>query len=222
MEIRENLNSVLSSLKSGVNLIAVSKTKPVEAILKAYQAGQRSFGENKVQELMQKIDDLPHDIQWHFIGNLQRNKVKYLDDRIFLIHSLDRPSLARAINKNAEKKGFIQKVLLEVNIGHDENKGGVLPQDFQELVRSVRELPNLHVKGLMAVIPETGDEALQKEYFCKMNDLFLQEKARSGPLYEMEILSMGMSGDYQAAMACGSNMVRIGSAIFGERDYGPK
>lgn len=222
MGIRENLKTVLSTLEPDVSLIAVSKTKPAEDIREAYAAGQRSFGENKVQELMEKVDQLPEDIQWHFIGNLQRNKVKYLDERIHLVHSLDRPSLARALDKNARSKGFVQKVLLEVNIGREENKGGALIEDLPELIRIVRDLPGLHVKGLMAVIPETQDEAVQKDYFSRMARLFEQEKEHTGPRYEMEILSMGMSGDYRMAMACGSNMVRIGSAIFGARDYGPK
>ena len=220
MELKDNLQQVLNTLKPGVTLVAVSKTKPEEAILEAYEAGQRDFGENRVQELVGKIDHLPQDIRWHFIGNLQRNKVKYLDERIYLIHSLDRASLAKEINKNAKKKGFVQKVLLEVNIGGEESKGGISPEDLPKLIEAVQKLPNLHVKGLMAMIPETSDVEEQKKYFTKMAELFKQEKAKTGPQYEMEILSMGMSGDYKAAMDCGSTMVRVGSAIFGARDYG--
>lgn len=219
MEIKHNLDQIRTTLAPDVRLIAVSKTKPVEAVREAYEAGQRAFGENKVQELMQKIDQLPADIEWHFIGNLQRNKVKYLDERIHLIHSVDRISLAQEIDRQARKKGYIQNILLEVNIGREENKGGALPEDLPELTAAVRELPGLHVKGLMTVIPETEDEAEQRAWFQAMQELYRKEKAKEGPRYEMEILSMGMSGDYQTAMACGSTMVRIGSAIFGARDY---
>ena len=220
MEIKDNLQQVLDTLKPGVTLVAVSKTKPEEAIVEAYEAGHRDFGENRVQELVGKIDHLPQDIRWHFIGNLQRNKVKYLDERIYLIHSLDRASLAKEINKNAKKKGFVQKVLLEVNIGGEESKGGTPPKDLPKLIEAVQKLPNLHVKGLMAMIPETSDLEEQKKYFSEMADIFKKQKEKTGPLYEMEILSMGMSGDYKAAMDCGSTMVRVGSAIFGARDYG--
>lgn len=220
MEIKNNLKNVLETLKPGVTLVAVSKTKPEPAIIEAYEAGQRDFGENRVQELVEKIDHLPQDIRWHFIGNLQRNKVKYLDERVYLIHSLDRASLAKELNKNAKKKGFIQKVLLEVNIGGEESKGGISPKDLPTLIETVKKLPHLHVKGLMAMIPETKDVEEQKKYFTEMAEIFKKEKDNTGPQYEMEILSMGMSGDYKAAMDCGSTMVRVGSAIFGARDYG--
>ena len=220
MEIKDNLKNVIETLQPGVTLVAVSKTKPEAAIIEAYEAGQRDFGENRVQELVEKIDHLPQDIRWHFIGNLQRNKVKYLDERVYLIHSLDRASLAKELNKNAKKKGFIQKVLLEVNIGGEESKGGISPNDLPKLIEAVKKLPHLHVKGLMAMIPETKDVEEQKKYFTEMAEIFKKEKDKTSPQYEMEILSMGMSGDYQAAMACGSTLVRVGSAIFGARDYG--
>lgn len=220
MTIQENLDQIRATLPEGVELIAVSKTKPVEAIAEAYAAGQRLFGENKVQELMSKVDALPSDIQWHFIGNLQRNKVKYLDERIHLIHSLDRVSLALELERNAARKGYVQNVLLEVNIGREANKGGALPEDLPELIAAVRSLDHLHVRGLMAVIPETEDETRQKEYFQAVQSIFQAEAEKAGPRYEMTILSMGMSGDYRIAMECGATLVRIGTAIFGARDYG--
>lgn len=220
MDIAQNLAAVRATLKPGVTLIAVSKTKPEEAILEAYAAGMRAFGENKVQEMIRKAEHLPHDIAWHFIGNLQRNKVKYLDERVALVHSLDRESLAAELNKNALKKHYIQDVLLEVNIGRDPNKGGCLPEQLPHLIQVVRNLPAVRVKGMMTVIPETGDESQQKEYFCQVKDLFEQEALQQSDSYQMQILSMGMSGDYRAAMECGSNLVRIGTAIFGARNYG--
>ncbi len=219
MGIRENLETITGTLKDGVTLIAVSKTKPEEALLEAYEAGQRHFGENKIQEMVLKMEHLPKDIRWHFIGNLQRNKVKYLDERVYLIHSLDRESLAVELNKNALKKGYIQNVLLEINIGREENKGGCLTEDLPALIRTVRQLPALRVQGLMAVIPDTDNAELQKHYFSAMKALFEKEGQIKDERFEMKILSMGMSGDYQMAMECGSTMVRIGSAIFGARDY---
>lgn len=219
MGIRENLESINRTLQDGVTLIAVSKTKPVEALSEAYAAGQRHFGENKIQEMVLKMDELPQDIKWHFIGNLQRNKVKYLDDRVYLVHSLDRESLAVELNKNAMKKDYIQNVLLEINIGREDNKGGCLVEDLPALIRTVRQLPALHVKGLMAVIPDTQDPNRQREYFSAMKALFDRESLNQDDRFEMKILSMGMSGDYRTAMECGSTMVRIGSAIFGARDY---
>ena len=219
MGIREQLEIINGTLQDGVTLIAVSKTKPVEAILEAYGAGQRHFGENKIQEMVLKMEELPGDIRWHFIGNLERNKVKYLDDRVYLVHSLDRESLAMELNKNAMKKGYVQNVLLEVNIGREDNKGGCLIEDLPALVACVRCLPALHVKGLMAVIPDTQDPKAQAQYFTAMKELFDRYRQTEDEGFEMKILSMGMSGDYKTAMACGSTMVRIGSSIFGAREY---
>lgn len=219
MGITENLKDIQRTLKEGVTLIAVSKTKPSEAIMEAYEAGQRDFGENKMQELLTKIDELPLDIRWHFIGGLQRNKVKFLDHRVALVHSVDRESLAAAVSRNAVNKGYVQDILLQVNIGREKSKGGCLPEEFEHFVETVKALPGLRVLGLMALIPDTEDEREQTAWFRAMEDIFKKEKRSETPTYQMEILSMGMSGDYHAAMACGSTMVRIGSAIFGARDY---
>lgn len=219
MDIARNLAAVRATLEPGVTLIAVSKTKPEEAIMEAYAAGMRTFGENKVQEMMRKAESLPKDIEWHFIGNLQRNKVKYLDERVALVHSLDRESLAVELSRNAVKKHYIQDVLLEINIGRELNKGGCLPEDLPHLIEAVRKLPALRVRGMMTVIPETGDPARQRDYFSQVRTLFEQEMRHASESYQMQILSMGMSGDYRAAMDCGSNMVRIGTAIFGARNY---
>lgn len=222
MGIKENLNDINSTLREGVTLIAVSKTKPKEAIMEAYEAGQRDFGENKMQELTVKMGELPADIRWHFIGGLQRNKCKFLDERVALVHSVDRLSLANALDRNARNKGYLQDILLQVNIGREKSKGGCLPEELASLAERVKELSGLHVRGLMALIPDTAEEAEQKKYFNAMQELFLKEKTRETDRYEMKILSMGMSGDYKAAMECGSTMVRIGSAIFGARDYSIK
>ena len=219
MGIRENLQEITETIPQGVTLIAVSKTKPIEALVEAYEAGQRNFGENKIQEMVLKMEELPGDIHWHFIGNLERNKVKYLDDRVYLVHSLDRESLAIELNKNALKKGYVQNVLLEINIGREDNKGGCLTEDLPSLINTIGQLSALHVRGLMAVIPDTSDKEKQAHYFKAMKELFDQYQLVRGERFEMKILSMGMSGDYQSAMACGSTMVRIGSAIFGARDY---
>lgn len=219
MGLKENLNEIRGTLTEGVTLIAVSKTKPLEAIRGAYDLGQRDFGENKMQELRRKMQELPEDIKWHFIGNLQRNKVKFLDGQVTLVHSVDRLSLASAMDRNARNKSYVQDILLQVNIGREESKGGCLPEELADLAKKVNELKGLHVRGLMAIIPDTEDETMQKRYFSAMHELFLKEKVKENESFEMKILSMGMSGDYKAAMECGSTMVRVGSAIFGARDY---
>lgn len=219
--MEEKLKNIRQSLKDGVSLIAVSKTKPMEMIKEAYDLGQRDFGENKVQELREKIELLPSDIRWHLIGALQRNKVKYLDERTYLIHSVDRIDLLKEISKNGDKKGYIPNILLEINIGREENKAGVLEEDLKALVEEAKRTKNVNVRGLMTVLP-ICDEAEQRVYFKKMKGIFDDLKKEEEENFKMEILSMGMSGDYMMAMEEGANMVRIGSKIFGERDYSKK
>ncbi len=221
MSIKENLNDVKVQLKAGVVLVAVSKTRPEEEILKAFLAGQRDFGENKIQELVRKMDALPEEINWHFIGGLQTNKVKYLDKRVKLVHSVDRVKLAEELDKNAQRKNYSQNCLIEINIGREVNKAGVMPEDLAELVQAIKGMDNLNVMGLMAVIPICGEEE-QRQYFTRMKLIFEDLKNHETDHFKMEILSMGMSGDFKMAMECGSTMVRIGTAIFGERDYTAK
>ncbi len=221
MGIKENLYEVRETLPENVTLIAVSKTRPAEDIKEAYESGQRDFGENRVQELREKIEELPGDIRWHLIGQLQRNKVKYLDERTYLIHSADREDLLHEIDKNAGKKNYIQDCLLEINIGREENKAGVLLEILPELVMEAKKLKNIRIKGFMTVLPICGEEE-QKKYFEMMKDLFEEYKKEETDNFRMEILSMGMSGDYEEAVKNGSNMVRIGTRIFGKRAYPEK
>lgn len=221
MGIRENLENIRKTLKSGVTLVAVSKTRSIEEITEAFTAGQVDFGENKIQELMAKMEKAPAGIKWHFIGGLQSNKVKFLDERVALVHSLDRMKLLEDIDRNAKKKNFIQNCLIEINIGREENKAGIMTEDLDELVEAAKSKENIKILGLMAVIP-ICDEEDQRKYFTKMKEIFDELKKTETQNFTMKILSMGMSGDYITAMECGSDMVRIGTAIFGERDYSVK
>lgn len=215
--IKENYEAIRRQLPEGVTLVAVSKTKTVEDIRTAYAAGVRDFGESKVQELEEKQPQLPGDIRWHFIGGLQTNKVRKIIGKTHLIQSVDRISLAQEIEKRAVKAAVVVDVLLEVNIGAEENKGGVLVEDLPELIRSVSEMPHIRVKGLMAIIP-LGEEAQNRYWFQEMRKLFedLKQEEREG--FSMDILSMGMSGDFATAVEEGANMVRIGEGIFGKRN----
>lgn len=215
--IKEKYEAIRRQLPEGVTLVAVSKTKTVEDIRTAYAAGVRDFGENKVQELEEKQPQLPGDIRWHFIGGLQTNKVRKIIGKTHLIQSVDRISLAQEIEKRAVKAAVVVDVLLEVNIGAEENKGGVLVEDLPELIRSVSEMPHIRAKGLMAIIP-LGEEAQNRYWFQEMRKLFedLKQEEREG--FSMDILSMGMSGDFATAVEEGANMVRIGEGIFGKRN----
>ena len=193
-------------------LVAVSKTKSNEEIMKAYDLGIRDFGENYVQELIIKMDLLPKDIRWHMIGHLQTNKVKEIVKRnIFLIESVDSIKLAKEINKEAVKNNKKVDVLIEVNIAKDINKTGCNIEVLDNLVNQIRELPNINLKGLMAIAPNTDNANEIKKSFKEMKKL--KDK------YELELLSMGMSNDYQLAIECGTNIVRIGTKIFGIREY---
>ncbi len=193
-------------------LVAVSKTKSNEAILDAYSLGIRDFGENYVQELINKMDLLPKDIKWHMIGHLQTNKVKEIVKRnIYLIESVDSIKLVREINKEAIKNNKIINILIEVNIANDINKTGCKIEDLEDLINNTQKLSNINLKGLMAIAPHTENKDLIKEAFLKMKELKTK--------YELKLLSIGMSNDYQIAIECGSNIVRIGTKIFGERIY---
>lgn len=221
MSIKENLSTIKSSfLDPDCTLVAVSKTKPVEAIQEAYAAGIRDFGENKVQELMEKAPQLPSDIRWHMIGHLQRNKVKYLVDTVHLIHGVDSMRLLREIEKQAAKVGRVLQVLLQVHIAEEDSKFGFDAEELQEALLSEELAACRHVKvcGLMGMATFTEDEAQVSREFEGLKRLFDRCKSLSLPEHvQLETLSMGMSGDYLLAQKAGSTMVRIGSAIFGAR-----
>lgn len=202
-----------------VTLIAVSKTKPIEDLTEIYNAGVRDFGENKVQELTDKIEKMPNDIKWHMIGHLQRNKVKYIIDKVELIHSVDSFRLAEEINIQAKKKGIVVPILVEVNIAEEESKFGVSKEDAMELVKQIATLDGLTVKGLMSIAPYVVDSEENRPYFHKIKDLSVDISNENIDNVSMDILSMGMSGDFEVAIEEGATMVRVGTGIFGERNY---
>lgn len=216
--IKNNLEEIRSTLKDNVTLVAVSKTKSVEEIMEAYKEGVRDFGENKVQELEEKYELLPKDIRWHLIGGLQTNKVRKVIGKTYLIQSLDRESLALEINKRAEKTGILVDTLIEVNIGEESQKAGILTKDLEEFVTLLKDLKHIRVRGLMAIIPQ-GSEEENRKYFKKMYNLFQKLSQVRQERFTMEVLSMGMSMDYMTAMEEGSNMIRVGTGIFGARNY---
>lgn len=216
--IKNNLEEIRSTLKDNVTLVAVSKTKSVEEIMEAYKEGIRDFGENKVQELEEKYELLPKDIRWHLIGGLQTNKVRKVIGKTYLIQSLDRESLALEINKRAEKTGILVDTLIEVNIGEESQKAGILTEDLEEFVTLLKDLKHIRVRGLMAIIPQ-GSEEENRKYFRKMYNLFQKLSQVRQERFTMEVLSMGMSMDYTTAMEEGSNMIRVGTGIFGARNY---
>lgn len=216
--IKNNLEEIRSTLKDNVTLVAVSKTKSVEEIMEAYKEGVRDFGENKVQELEEKYELLPKDIRWHLIGGLQTNKVRKVIGKTYLIQSLDRESLALEINKRAEKTGILVDTLIEVNIGEESQKAGILTKDLEEFVTLLKDLKHIRVRGLMAIIPQ-GSEEENRKYFRKMYELFQKLSQVRQERFTMEVLSMGMSMDYMTAMEEGSNMIRVGTGIFGARNY---
>lgn len=199
-----------------MRLVAVSKTKSVEEIKEVYDLGIRDFGENKVQEFLAKVDVLPNDIQWHFIGHLQSNKVRKIIGKVSLIHSLDRISLAKEINLRSKQENKVTSCLLEINIGEEPQKSGVLVQNLDEFIEKLKEFDHIHISGLMAIIPQ-GTDNENRDCFRKMTTLFQSLKEREHEKFSMDILSMGMSSDYKIAMEEGSTMVRVGTGIFGER-----
>ena len=210
--------------KSGRNpedvcLVAVSKTKPEEMLMEVYDCGIRQFGENYVQEMVDKVDDLPKDITWHMIGHLQRNKVKYIVGQVALIHSVDSYRLAEEVNIQAKKKNIIVPILVEVNIAHEESKFGISEEDAIQLVEEIAELENVRIKGLMTIAPYVENAEDNRLYFRKIKDLSVDIAAKNIDNVSMEILSMGMTGDYEVAIEEGATMVRVGTGIFGARNY---
>ncbi|MBO5451342.1 MAG: YggS family pyridoxal phosphate-dependent enzyme [Lachnospiraceae bacterium] len=205
-----------------VTLIAVSKTKPVTMLQEIYDHGCRDFGENKVQELVDKYEVLPKDIKWHMIGHLQRNKVKYIVDKVYLIHSVDSLRLAEEISKEALKKNVEVNILVEVNVANEETKFGTTSQEAIELVDKISKLPGIHIKGLMTIAPYVEDSEENRQYFAQLKQLSVDIITKNIDNVSMDILSMGMSGDYEVAVEEGATYVRVGTGIFGERDYSIK
>ena len=218
MQLMEDVCKIQQEMKKDTCLVAVSKTRSIEEIKKVYDLGIRDFGENKVQELMSKIDNLNSDIRWHLIGHLQRNKVKYIVGKVFLIHSLDSIKLLNEIEKQYTFKNLVSKVLIQINIGNEESKTGIQIEKLEELLLACGNCSNVEVMGLMATIPK-GDEESSNIYFSKMKKIFDELKNRNIKNIEMKYLSMGMSNDYKIALKNHSNMIRIGQGIFGERNY---
>ncbi|MFN0729483.1 YggS family pyridoxal phosphate-dependent enzyme [Polaribacter gochangensis] len=216
--IAKNLHQIKENLPDYVTLVAVSKTKPNSAILEAYNAGQRVFGENKIQEMATKYDELPKDIQWHMIGHLQRNKVKYMAHFVDLIHGVDSFKTLKEINKQAKKHNRIINCLLQAKIAKEDTKFGLSFSDIEEIISSeeISELKNIKIVGLMGMATFTDNQEQLITEFSALKNFFDVLKLQHSTL---RVLSMGMSGDYQLAIKNGSNMVRVGSAIFGARNY---
>lgn len=202
-----------------VTLVAVSKTKPVELLMEAYQAGARVFGENKVQEIMDKYDHMPGDVQWHMIGHLQRNKVKYIIDKVAMIHSVDTLRLAQTIEQEAEKKNVRMPVLIEVNVAGEESKFGLKMEEVLPFLQEVAQYPHIEVKGLMTIAPFVENPEDNREVFRKLKKLSVDINGKNINNITMSVLSMGMTGDYEVAVQEGATMVRVGTGIFGARDY---
>jgi pyridoxal phosphate enzyme (YggS family) len=222
MTISENLKKFNKELPNNVTLIAVSKTKPVSDLMEAYNAGQRAFGENKIQEMEAKWQEMPKDIEWHMIGHVQRNKVKYMAPFVSLIHAVDSLKLLKEINKEAEKNDRTINCLLQIKIAEEDSKFGMDEADAAKLLSSeeLKKLQNVKIVGLMGMATFTDDEKQISEEFQKLKKIYDQFRIQSRNFgTELKILSMGMSGDYKIAIENGSNMVRVGSAIFGERNY---
>lgn len=219
MSIQSNLNTIRESLPEHVTLVAVSKTKPVSDLMQAYEAGQRIFGENKIQEMTDKWEQMPKDIQWHMIGHVQSNKVKFMAPFVSLIHGVDSLKLLQEINKQALKNNRIIDCLLQVYIAEEESKFGLDESELKELLTDVafKELKNIRILGLMGMATFTEDQNQIKKEFTHLKSIFDSIKTNKTSNCQLSTISMGMSGDYQLALECGSTMVRIGSSIFGGR-----
>ena len=227
--ITENLEQVRKNIDEAcrmtgrdpkeVTLIAVSKTKPVSMLKEAYDAGARCFGENKVQEIMDKHPQLPEDIQWHMIGHLQRNKVKYIVDKVSMIHSVDSLRLAQTIEQEAAKHNVCVPVLLEVNVAQEESKFGLKMDKVLPLIETIADFPHIKVQGLMTIAPYVENAEDNRDFFRQLKKLSVDIEAKNINNVSMSVLSMGMTGDYQVAVQEGATMVRVGTGIFGERNY---
>jgi pyridoxal phosphate enzyme (YggS family) len=213
MSITKNLNHLYRNISNDIVVVAVSKTKPNEDLLEAYNSGHKSFGENKVQELIEKHNALPKDIEWHFIGHLQRNKVKSIIKFIHLIHSVDSYKLLNEINKRAENENRVVDCLIQVKIATEENKYGFNFEEIDDVINFSKNLNHINVKGFMGMSTLTNDNNIINNEFSKLQNIFKNYKSKT-----LNILSMGMSNDYNLAIENGSNMIRLGSIIFGKRN----
>lgn len=225
--IKENLEEVREKIRQAcqrsgrreeeVTLISVSKTKPVEMLKEAYEAGSRDFGENRVQEIMEKYDQMPEDVRWHMIGHLQKNKVRQVIDKSVLIHSVDTVELAEQIEKDAAKRDLTVDILLEVNVAEEESKFGFRTEDVESAVMKIKELPHVHIKGLMTIAPFVSNSEDNREVFKKLYQLYVDIRSKNIDNVSMSVLSMGMTGDYEVAIEEGATMIRVGTGIFGAR-----
>lgn len=232
MSIKENIIHVEKRIEEAAKragrkreeilLLAVSKTMPVETIREAVDCGLTALGENKVQEIMEKYDQMGPDISWHLIGHLQTNKVKYIIDKVDMIHSVDSLKLAEEIEKRAAQKGIVANILIEVNVSRENSKFGVLPENLEQLLQSIGNLSHICVKGLMTVAPFVENSEENRHYFRLLRQLLVDMNAKKMNNITMNVLSMGMTGDYEVAIEEGATIVRVGTGIFGERNYGAK
>ncbi|QCX32560.1 YggS family pyridoxal phosphate-dependent enzyme [Caloramator sp. E03] len=228
MGMADNINSIKDRIekaakKVGRNpkdilLLAVSKTQSVDDIIKARDLGIKTFGENKVQEILAKYDYVK-DVKWHLIGHLQRNKVKYIIDKVEMIHSLDSIELAEEINKRSEKKDIVMPVLIQINIGKEESKSGIYEEELGTFIEKLKGYKNILISGIMTIPPKTDNDDVTRNYFKRMKELFEGLKMIKGDNIDIKYLSMGMTGDFEIAIEEGANIVRIGTGIFGERKY---
>ncbi len=223
--LNKNILRIISDIPENVNLVAISKTKPAEDIMKAYETGQRVFGENKIQEMSSKYEDLPKDIKWHMVGHVQSNKIKYMAPYVDLIHGIDSLKSIKILNKEGAKNNRILNCLLQLKISKEESKFGLGEKQFKEIIYSDEykemknvkiEMKNVKIKGLMAMASNTNKKSIIRSEFVHAKKIFDEINNRDK---SFEILSMGMSNDYKIAIECGSNMIRLGSLIFGERNY---
>jgi pyridoxal phosphate enzyme (YggS family) len=223
MSIAKNLTQIKSQLPTHVTLVAVSKTKPVADLMEAYNAGQRIFGENKIQEMTEKWEQMPKDIEWHMIGHVQTNKVKFMAEYVSLIHGVDSMKLLQEINKQAKKHNRVIDCLLQIHIAEEETKFGLDKEELNEILKQVQhdknEFENIRIVGLMGMATFTENQNQIEKEFNHLKTIFDKVAASKDAINRVSILSMGMSGDYQLAISCGSTMVRIGSSIFGTRNY---
>ncbi len=229
MSIKENLQIVEKNIqaacdragrdRNSVTLIAVSKTKPVSDIRECMECGITVYGENKVQEIRDKTEEIKEPLHWHMIGHLQTNKVKYLPGKVDMIHSVDKISLAEEIEKQAVKNDIVMDVLCEVNMAGEDTKFGLTPEETPEFVRTIAKFPHVRVRGLMTIAPYTDDPETNRVYFRGLRELLKSLKEENIEGTQLDTLSMGMTGDYEVAIEEGATFVRVGTGIFGERDY---
>lgn len=220
MEVRKNMEKACRRAgrdPKEVTLIAVSKTKPLSMLQEAYEAGARDFGENKVQEILEKYPGMPADAKFHMIGHLQRNKVRQVIDKVCLIHSVDSIRLAEQIEAEAEKKNLQVDILLEVNVAREESKYGFFLEDLENAVIQISKFSHIRIKGLMTIAPFVENPEENRDIFQKLNHFFIDMKSKNIDNVNMSVLSMGMTGDYQVAIEEGSTMIRVGTGIFGAR-----